>query len=594
MKFISFFLSLILIISFNNILSQDFSKKSIHQEQLEYYNSIGKNYSYYENLKPAIKSKEKKRSNCQLNKVVYGWHPYWVGSTYQNYEWDLLSHFSYFSYEVNPVDGSPLTTNGWNNSSAVDAALASGNTKVTLTVSLFSDHSTFFNSSSAPQNLISSLINLVQTRGAHGVNIDFEGLPSAYKQQFATFMQNLSNQMHASIPGSEVSTVLYAVDWNNVFDFTLMEPYVDQYIIMGYAYYYQGSSSTGPCDPLYQFGSTYNYTLSRTISDYLNKGCPKNKLILGLPYYGYQWPTSGNNIPSNTIGSGTAKTYKQIKNNVSGNYSQNNHFYDQDSYTDIFKFNDNGFKQCFISLDDGFRKRLEHVNTTGIGGIGIWALGYDDGYNNLWNSINDYLTNCYSDSCVNEIHDFGGPSKNYYNNEDYIWTIAPDFTWNIDVDFTFFDLELDYDYLYIYDGPNVFSPQINGSPFTGTNSPGSFTTTSGSVTFRFYSDMATTNPGFLATYNCNLSPVSSSFNNDLNISIYPNPVTNNLKIDFNSSKKKLINSDLIILNSFGKVVKKKTIENNKSIIINVEDLDSGYYFLSFNLNSKQVLPFVKY
>ena len=152
--------------------------------------------------------------------MVYGWHPYWVGSTYQNYEWDLLSHFSYFSYEVNPVDGSPLTTNGWNNSSAVDAALASGNTKVTLTVSLFSDHSTFFNSSSAPQNLISSLINLVQTRGAHGVNIDFEGLPSAYKQQFATFMQNLSNQMHASIPGSEVSTVLYAVDWNNVFDFT--------------------------------------------------------------------------------------------------------------------------------------------------------------------------------------------------------------------------------------------------------------------------------------------------------------------------------------------------------------------------------------
>ena len=58
-------------------------------------------------------------------------------------------------------------------------------------------------------------------------------------------MVNLCMQMHTAIPGSEVSTVLYAVDWNNVFDFNIMEPEVDNYIIMGYAYYYQGSSNTG-------------------------------------------------------------------------------------------------------------------------------------------------------------------------------------------------------------------------------------------------------------------------------------------------------------------------------------------------------------
>lgn len=594
MKNIYLFLLLSSLIRSECVFSQDVLIKSIHQEQLEYYNSLGKKYSYYENLQPSIKSKDRLKSNCQLNNVVYGWHPYWVGSTYQNYQWDLLSHFSYFSYEVDPIDGSPLTIHGWNTSSAVDAALASGNTKVTLTVSLFSDHSTFFNSSTAPQNLINSLINLVQSRGAHGVNIDFEGLPSAYKLQFGNFMESLSIQMHAAIPGSEISTVLYAVDWNSVFDFSLMEPHVDHYIIMGYAYYYQGSSSTGPCDPLYQFGSNYNYTLSRTISYYLNKGCPKDKLILGLPYYGYQWATTANSIPSNTSGSGTAKTFKEVKNNSSGFYAQNNHSYDYDSYTDVFVFNNNGPHQCFITLEDGFRKRLEHVNNTGIGGIGIWALGYDDGYDDLWNGIEDYLTTCYNDSCVNDIHDFGGPTKDYYNNEDYTWTISPDFTWNIDVDFTFFDLELDYDYLYIYDGPNVFSPPIAGSPFTGTNSPGSFTTTSGSVTFRFLSDMATTNPGFLANYTCNSNPISSSYKEDIGVTIFPNPAHNFFKIEINESDNSILKSDLIIINTLGEVVKKKTINNEKSLIINVEDLDAGCYFATFSLNSKQVLPFIKY
>ena len=70
--------------------------------------------------------------------------------------------------------------------------------------------------------------------------------------------------MHAAIP-ELASTVLYSVDWNNVFDFSAMEPHVDHYIIMGYAYYYQGSCNMGPCDPLYHFGSNYIYTLSKAL-----------------------------------------------------------------------------------------------------------------------------------------------------------------------------------------------------------------------------------------------------------------------------------------------------------------------------------------
>ena len=62
-----------------------FSQTSIHQQQLEYYNSLGNdNANYYEqNTIPASKPATNK-ATCDLNKVVYGWHPYWSGSAYVN------------------------------------------------------------------------------------------------------------------------------------------------------------------------------------------------------------------------------------------------------------------------------------------------------------------------------------------------------------------------------------------------------------------------------------------------------------------------------------------------------------------------------
>lgn len=562
--------------------------RSIHQEQLEYYNSLpNPTANYYESTVQASAVYLSEKSGCELNKVVYGWHPYWVGSVYQNYNWDLLSHFSFFSYEVNPVDGQALTTHGWSTSNAVNAALNSGNTKVTLTVTLFSDHSTFFNNPSAQQTLISNLINLVQSRGAHGVNIDIEGLPSAYKTDFANFMVDLCLQMHSAIPGSEVSTVLYAVDWNNVFDFSTMEPYVDHYIVMGYAYYYQGSSTAGPCDPLYHFGSTYNYSISKTTSYYLDKGCPKEKLIMGLPYYGYQWPTSSLTIPSSTTGAGSAKTYRQVKDNSSGNYSLINHSFDQESYTDVYAFNDGGNYQCFLTEEVGFSKRLAHVNQSGIGGIGIWALGYDDGYNELWNSIEDYLTDCYDDLCSTDVHDFGGPLKDYYNNEDYVWTINPDSATSLSFDFNSFDLELNYDYLYVYDGPSVNSQQVNGSPFTGTNGPGLFTSSTGAVTFRFFSDGATVNPGFIANYQCSYDqPVFiHSVKND--VLLYPNPAKNHLNISLTDNFQSY---RLKVVDIYGKVLIDKEF-NSPNERLDISLLSSGFYIVT--INSNLLISFIK-
>ena len=59
---------------------------------------------------------------------------------------------------------------------------------------------------------------------------------------------------------------------------------------------------------------------------------------------------------------------------------------------------------------------------------------------------------------------------------------------------------------------------------------GLFTSSTGAVTFRFYSDGATVNPGFIANYQCSYDqPVSiHSVKND--VLLYPNPAKNHLNI----------------------------------------------------------------
>lgn len=521
-----FFLSAVVIYLTLFVNAQQF--KSIHQEQLEYYKSIViTNSAQADSIFKAAKMPHREKSNCQADKIVYGWHPYWVGSVYQNYQWNLLSDLCFFSYEVDASTGNAVSTHGWSTAAVVDTALAKG-VRVHLCVTLFSNHATFFGSTTAQQTLINNLINLVQSRGAHGVNIDFEGVPASQKNNFTNFMINLCNQMHTAIPGSMVSMATYAVDWNGVFDLPVLNNYVDLFIIMGYDYYWSGSSTAGPNDPLYTFSTSYNYNLVKSMNYYLSNGVSKNKLALGLPYYGREWPTTTNQLYASTTGSGVARTYAYVKNNP-GTYNNKQWHYPSHSEYYVRQSN-NQWYQCFISEELSLRKRLDMVRQYGIAGIGIWALGYDDGYTAFWDALKDKLSTCAVTPCQDSIFDNGGPSRDYLPNSDYTFTINPQGSYQLQISFSSFQLEQGYDTLFIYNGSSINSPLIGA--YTGNNSPGTVLANSGSATLRFKSDGATQTSGFKATYQClqdQIKPVTS-----INTSQYP-WVTSDFTATFNDS-----------------------------------------------------------
>lgn len=116
-------------------------------------------------------------------------------------------------------------------------------------------------------------------------------------------------------------------------------------------------------------------------------------------------------------------------------------------------------------------------------------------------------------SCSGTLFDPGGVAANYQDLVTSEITIAPTGASNVTLNFSAFDLELDYDYLYIYDGPTNLSPLIG--QYTGNTLPngGTIQSTYGAVTLKFFSDTYVNNAGFIMTWTCHIpsSPPVTDF-----------------------------------------------------------------------------------
>ena len=126
----------------------------------------------------------------------------------------------------------------------------------------------------------------------------------------------------------------------------------------------------------------------------------------------------------------------------------------------------------------------------------------DPGINWDWEKyyrlINNNPTYTLITNTAGNFYDTGGPTGNYQDDERELWLFQPTGMQTVTLDFTSFNLELDYDYLYIYDGATIDAPLIG--QYTGTNSPGLVTSSSGSLVVEFRSDCGTTTAGWEVSY----------------------------------------------------------------------------------------------
>ncbi|MCK5742260.1 MAG: T9SS type A sorting domain-containing protein [Chlorobi bacterium] len=338
-----------------------------------------------------LKKSELKPQATTLNKKVLGWHPYWAAKDhYKTYDYDALSHIAFFSYEVDSATGGYKTIHGFDSSPLIKYA-HDRRVKVVLTVTSFGydNNAALLSDKSKQYTLIDSLVSIIAANGSDGVNLDFELVRTANRDDLTEFTRMLDSAFRENLPQAEISLDLPAVDWQQSFDAKQLAKNCDYLIIMGYDYYWSGSETAGPVSPLE--GGFYNITNS--VNEYLNLGVPSYRLALGVPWYGYDWPVESLEKQSNTTGKATSRTYAACE-KLADQFGKN---FD-DTYKSVWVSYEAGavFRQLWYT-DSGYLTHMYNfVNFKDMAGIGIWALSYAGSDNILFEGIKSAYGSCSS------------------------------------------------------------------------------------------------------------------------------------------------------------------------------------------------------
>ena len=314
-----------------------------------------------------------------VKKLVFGWMP--TFSSASSLHWDLLTHVAWFANSCSAA-GAYRGSSAWPNTQLVNSAHAAG-VKVQLSVTCFSTASIHASVSNA-QAFADALANDMAAGNADGVDLDFEGLPHADRDAFTTLVQLIATAVKAKNPAAEVSLAMPAVNWGGNYDLTGIANAADQLVIMGYDYHWGGDSQAGPVAPLLD-GSPWNgagISVTKSVDAYLSAGVPAAKLLLAVPYYGYEWQTDATTIPANATSTGVAKLYKNI------DVTTAPPLWDTGSQTPYF-VDASAPSQLWFDDADSLAMKYDLVNQRGIAGIGIWALGYDGTRPELWDLIHN-------------------------------------------------------------------------------------------------------------------------------------------------------------------------------------------------------------
>ena len=331
-------------------------------------------------------------------KEVLGFLPYWMLDATDEIQISHLTSVSLFGLEVNGkgeiiTAGSDKADGGWDmwKDPKLDSFIKKAkneDVKVFVTFKSFKNANieNLVASDEAQKTFITNAIYLVDSKNLDGINLDFEyiGKPTEEsRNHFTRFVTNLNVELKRQIPNAilTIDTYILSGSVRDLFDIALLSEHVDAFVIMGYDMHY-ALGNPGPLSPM---GGAVN--IIGLVQGYLEKVAPE-KLILAVPYYGYDWPL--NQDSSAASPSATILSYAELA------VSSRNHnmIWDETSQTPSYKYTENGIdREVHFENVRSLGVKYDYVISKNLRGIGIWALGYDGLNSDLQRLIVDKFAN---------------------------------------------------------------------------------------------------------------------------------------------------------------------------------------------------------
>ncbi len=213
-----------------------------------------------------------------------------------------------------------------------------------------------------------SLVQLVSAKNLDGVNIDFEGKGSKDQAGLDTLVAAVSSALHTADPHWQVTMDTYASsagDPSGFYDIPGLEASVDGFFVM--AYDMNDPKTPSPTAPLTGAGFT-----DLDAAQQYAAVVPPSKVILGVPYYGYDWPTAGPGLGDPATGPASPLSYSQIL-AIGGHV-----YWDPTTQTPWTSYQvGTQWHEAFFDNPTSLALKAQLADTYHLAGVGIWALGME-------------------------------------------------------------------------------------------------------------------------------------------------------------------------------------------------------------------------
>lgn len=344
--------------------------------------------------------------------IIFGWHPHWAGEIYRGYDYGLFNVVSYYSYDINPDNGSPQNSAamaGFLESDFVSNAHDQGCSAL-LSVTCHGEQNVMrFLSQNVPaqQRFMDSILYILDSTNADGIEINFEGVNSSVKDDFFKFVRILSTTVTgARGDTSFVFLSVPAYDPENIYDIGKLQNFVDIFVVKGFDFQETPNGlKKMPTAPLNSSPLSSMVDLRTTVDKYIANLGPlySDRLILSLPYFGTRWFTDG---ITEEILNMDAITFSDIQFDFVMEqdnflkYPEAEDYYDATQNCRVFKYKDYygidtslGQVPVDVTLyyDDttSLRTKYRYLIDSRLGGVGVQFLGNDSGFERLENLLSN-------------------------------------------------------------------------------------------------------------------------------------------------------------------------------------------------------------
>jgi spore germination protein YaaH len=315
---------------------------------------------------------------------VLGYHPWWSGEAWREYDFELLDGIYFFSLEVGP-DGQIINDRGWPSAwQDLIATARSTDTPIVPSVTIL-DADTYlrvFTDSTATANLTTELIDLASDVSADGVHLDFEmfdPVTQATRDAVTTMVSELRSGLTARYSEATVTMYMLAEDPADVLDEVALEPYLDRFIVQAYDLHWQSGPVAGPVAPIEGWGGRNWGSILNTFVSY---GIDPAKMLFTVPYFGYEWPTVDYLPGSETTGPGMILAYGSGSADLPSardRAAEYGKLRDASSGSPYYAYRDSlGWHQGWFEDAQSIADKYYFAASQGLGGVAIFPLSYGD------------------------------------------------------------------------------------------------------------------------------------------------------------------------------------------------------------------------